>query len=434
MSADVAGQAQGHRVAPLGRLSAGVDKVEITPAELAGLSPWGGDFAAVHDPLFLRSLVIADGTSTCAIITLDLVEVGDTTRIRSRLENEVGVPAERIMIVPSHTHNSPALGIPPDGSMTVAPSSESLAYTEHVHEQMVASLGRALSATRPIRVGHGRGVLDINMNRDQYVDGEWVLGHNPDLPSDKTLQVVVLEDAEHDVLALLLNYAVHPTATLGTREISADLVGVALAHAETELGDPAVAFWLPGALGDQGPRMQLGGGPHADPPTDLERELAYSALRAQGLALGATAVAAAANMDWLPASAAVVGLQRVSPCPIRRQTGLLTGMSQADVDAVELTISCIAIGSLVFLGAGGEVTTPLMQELMKASPATATMLISNANARIGYLAEDGAFERMTFAARGSSIARGYAHKCVVEVGAEMIYSALVQTTKQRGTE
>src|SRR5580692_7736493 len=69
------------------KLRVGVAKVDITPKDLTGLvgivpRPYGG----VHDELYARALVVDNGTTNAAIVALDLVEMGDTTALRQRIE------------------------------------------------------------------------------------------------------------------------------------------------------------------------------------------------------------------------------------------------------------------------------------------------------------------------------------------------------------
>src|SRR5919109_4166999 len=92
-------------------LSVGAAKVDITPAELTALNPMGGvSFAGVHDPLYLRALVLNAGTSEVALVSADLIEAGDMTPIRQRIERELGIPSDNVVITATHTHNAPRIG------------------------------------------------------------------------------------------------------------------------------------------------------------------------------------------------------------------------------------------------------------------------------------------------------------------------------------
>ncbi len=94
-----------------GPLRAGAAKVDITPQELAGLTNlWRHPFEGVHDRIFLRALVVDNDANTAAIVAADLLEFGDTQVVRDRVAQEVGIPADHIIITASHDHNAPRVG------------------------------------------------------------------------------------------------------------------------------------------------------------------------------------------------------------------------------------------------------------------------------------------------------------------------------------
>lgn len=98
---------------PTHPLRVGAAKVDITPKDTAGLvgivvRPYGG----VHDQLYARALLLDNGVNTAAIVALDLVEMGDTTMLRQRIERELAIPAGSIIINASHDHSAPRGGPP----------------------------------------------------------------------------------------------------------------------------------------------------------------------------------------------------------------------------------------------------------------------------------------------------------------------------------
>jgi len=401
---------------------AGAAKISITPADLTGLNPMGHSFRSVRDPIFVRALFIADGQQSCALVAADLIEVGDTKDIRRRIAAELGIPSAGVLIAPSHTHNAPRIGLVPPGGKARVPSPESLVYTESVYDAMVEAVRRARASARPARVGLGRGTVDVNINREQYVAGRWVHGYNPAGPSDKTVVAIRFASQSDETIALLMNYAVHSTVTLGTAELSGDLAGAAAAYAEHALGGDAVALWTSGALGDQGPRVSLDELPN---PGERDRDMAHDAAKAQGMLVAATALRVAANIERYAEAVDVSGAERVIACPVRRLE-VPPGMEQADVDTVELTLSCIQIGTIAVTGVSGEVTVPNYQALLAASPLADTLLISNANARIGYLPADEDFARRTPAVEGCPIVQGHVRQSIVDGLAGMITAALIR--------
>ena len=93
-----------------GPLLAGAARVDITPQDVTGLTNlWRTPFDGVHDHIFVRALVVDNGINCAAIVAADLVEFGDTSRVREQIEKEIGIPTEHIIITASHDHNAPGL-------------------------------------------------------------------------------------------------------------------------------------------------------------------------------------------------------------------------------------------------------------------------------------------------------------------------------------
>ncbi|TIC82752.1 hypothetical protein [Nocardioides sp. GY 10127] len=401
---------------PAPRLTAGAARVDITPTELAGLNPFGPDFTEVRDRLHARALVVSDGATTAALVSLDLVEVGDTTALRARVEQECGISADHVVLAPSHAHNAPRIGLVPPGGKARIPTPESLAYTREVEDAVVAAVQQAAASARPAQVGFARQDVDVNVCREAYVDGRWTLGYAPHGDSDKRLGVVTFREVPPAgaptpgaVIAVVLNYAVHSTVLLGVRALSADLAGVASTHVEAEL-DGAVALWTSGSLGDQRPRVQL------DEPTDdpaADARFAGDAVQAQGFMLGSAAVRLVKVTHRYTAAAPVSAGVRVVACPCRRLP-VPPGMEQADVETVDLTLSSLVVGPVALAGVGGEVTVPVGRAVQEASPVATTLVVTNANARIGYLPTDESYDRRTQAAEGCPIVQGHAQREIVD--------------------
>jgi neutral ceramidase len=410
----MAGTAQG------GTLRAGTARVEITPPNLTALNPMGGSFKGVHDPIYLRALVLDDGRSNVALVTVDLIEVGDMDAVRRRIAREVGIAADHVMISASHDHSAPRLARVTPGALAHDGGTQSDAYTEWVYDRMVAALKQAKAALRPARFGSGRGRVDVNVNRDAYGANGWGLGYAPDAPSDKTLRVAKLETLEGAPLALLLNYGVHSTVTLGTNEISGDLAGAAERYVEDTIGQGVVALWTPAALGDQAPRVSR---PAGGEPKRADAA-AYEAMNAQGLLLGAEAVRVAATMTGLQADVHLAALERVVACPAKQGRKLLPDMKQLQVDSVPLRLSLILIDRVALTGVSGEVTNAIGTRLYNSSPLTETFLVSIANDRIGYLPADAAYDQPLFEVNGSPVARGCAEDAIVDGLSAMIRQGL----------
>ena len=92
------------------RLLAGAAETVVTPdAEgtllIGPLKPSTG----VHDDLFARALVLSDGTTDAALVTLDYLgfDFAFHDVLAAAVASASGIPADRTMIACSHTHSAP---------------------------------------------------------------------------------------------------------------------------------------------------------------------------------------------------------------------------------------------------------------------------------------------------------------------------------------
>src|SRR4051812_33582159 len=90
-------------------LRAGVAKVDITPAEVNRLTVVGHrrEVTGVRDRLRAGVLVLDDGNTKAAIVTLDVIGAWEdmVASARERIANETGVPAGNIMVAAAHGHS-----------------------------------------------------------------------------------------------------------------------------------------------------------------------------------------------------------------------------------------------------------------------------------------------------------------------------------------
>ncbi|MCX5555257.1 neutral/alkaline non-lysosomal ceramidase N-terminal domain-containing protein [Streptomyces sp. NBC_00038] len=404
-----------------GNLRVGVAKVDITPEDLTNLNPLGGSFTGVHDRIHLRALVLDDGAHEVALLSADLIEAGDMTPVRERIERELGIPFDHIVITATHTHSAPRIGLVSPGALAHGGPPESDTYTAWVYDRMIGALKEARASSQPARFGLGKGTADVNVNRDEYIAGKWAMGVNPDGPSDKTVWVLRFETLTGDPIAVLLNYAVHSTVVLGTEEVSADLAGAATAYVERHLGGGVVALWTLGPVGDQSPRVALG---KLRGATDDERVFAYEAMAAQGLMVGAEAVRVAGGIRELTSTVRIGAAERVLACPMKEGVDVMEDMIQEKVDSVDLRLGLVTINEVALAGVSGEVVTDIYRRLQRESPLANTLLISIANDRIGYLADDQSYARNTFEVNGCPIVQGYAESGIVDGLVGMIRGTL----------
>jgi hypothetical protein len=255
--------------ADAGELRAGVAKVDIT----------NYDAGPANDPLFAKALVLKNGETVLAIVTVDAVAIGEIGPIgndflgvvRASLENDYGIPRTNVLVNASHCH-----GIV---------RGDAAALT-------VDAVAAALENLAPVSVGVGTGREDrISENRRfDLVNGDQVDSRRAyALPPDKSFASVGPIDPEIGVLrldrkdgspfAVVYNFACHPIQGVPSGGNTADMIGFASKVIEENLGPDVIALFLQGCAGDINPAYYK----DVDHPYDAEplgNLLGLSTLRA----------------------------------------------------------------------------------------------------------------------------------------------------------
>ena len=402
------------RAAPVHALRAGAARIDITPANLTNLNAMGGSFRDVHDPIFARAVVLDNGLDTVAVLSLDLIEIGDTTAVRQRIQRELGIPVDHILITATHDHNAPRAGYVTPGALAHDGGPESVAFTNALYDRILDATRQAKASLQPARFGVGTGHADVNVNRDEFTPQGWKLGYNDTRPSDKTVWVVKIASLSGEPIALLINYAVHSTVVLGTGRLSGDLAGAAERYVEGRFGDKVVALWTMGPAGDQSPRVSAGSPMPSDARAFEERSaLAFDAMNAQGTLVGAEVVRVANLIQQMTAATRIAAAEQVFSCPLKSGVNQMADMKQQQVSSVPIHLGLLMLNQVALTAVSGEVVTNIYSHLKQASPLANTILLTIANDRIGYIADDAAYDTPYFEVNGSPAARGCAENGIV---------------------
>jgi neutral ceramidase len=400
-------------------LQAAVVKVEITPSDLTNLNAFGGgSYLAVHDPIFARVLLLSSGGKTALIVTYDAPEVGDMVPFRQRIERETGIKFDHIILAATHDHSAPRIGGLSKGTRAQMPSAESFRYSETVYEKTLAAIKSAKAALRPAKMGYGRTHLDINVNRDQYTPGKgWGMGYDPDGVSDNGLPVIRIDGTDGKAIAILFAYGVHSTATFGIKHVSGDLAGAAERHIETYGSPGVVGMFLMGPAGEQIPIVSLG---RVSEDDTKMRDLAFRASDAQGLILGASVLRLASGIKAEQTQVRIAAANRDTVCATKETPNQnMATLSAEKSPEVTIKLSALLLGDVAIAGVGGEVVTPIFQRFMKQTPLVKTIFATNVNDRIGYIANDAAYDP-TFEVNGSPAAKGCAEAAIADGLSDMI--------------
>ncbi len=415
---------------PEAALRAGAARIDYTPRgpELPG------NFTGVLDPIFVRALVLDNGSTRAALVAVDAGAIpGDLYgKVSARAAAELDIPASQLLISASHTHSVP------------------FRLAAGVEETILSALRDSIARLQPARVAWGTGVSYINVNRDR-IDPEtqrWWEGPNYDGPSDKTVAVVRVETPGGAPIAVYYNYAVHGVITGTLDLISGDIPGAASRHLEESLGGGAVALFASGAAGDQNPiyfnqtyelreiriadyakrgedisNAMPPGGQGLDrnnPRVQLLMDQQKRMNEALGQMLGEEVLhVMREGLEKPTADTTLRGAQASFSCPARQRTDSgRAGTAGTYVDAGEVAIGLgvLRIGD-VFIGAvNAEVYNGIAQRLKRQSPFKHTMLstLTNGMAQTGYIPSDEAFGYNVFTVLNSRLKPGCAEVGIVD--------------------
>jgi neutral ceramidase len=235
---------------------AGAAKRDITPQEAMPMWGYGARHDALSagtlDPLQAAAVVIQVGDAKLAIVGLDLgrsPSERSLQSIRQRIQAEAGI--EHSFIAGSHTHHGPVLELSDEDGKGKGRFIAALRYYRQMEDAIVAAIVEADRKLAPAKFATGAIDLDgFNRNRHTKL---------PLKPVDRTLTVMRLDDASGKPLAVLVNFAGHPTSIPAqTLQFSADYVGAMNSTVEQEFGGTAV--FMQGASGD----LSINKGAHAD--------------------------------------------------------------------------------------------------------------------------------------------------------------------------
>ena len=212
---------------------AGIAKVDITPQEpvrMAGYGNRDSPSQGVDSPLSVRCLtLLPDGAASAEdagreayfLISIDTIGLpGSLTRqIASRLEVDLGVRRERLVIASTHTHCAPDL-VSELSNIFTTPLSDAeraagLRYRARLVEAVIEAATTAVEDLQPGTLHHGSGAAKFAANRRVLEQGRWAgFGVQPDGPVDHTADVLRVTTPAGELRAVVFNYACHGT-TLG---------------------------------------------------------------------------------------------------------------------------------------------------------------------------------------------------------------------------
>ncbi len=427
-----------------GCFRAGAAKIDVTSTNAgggAGMMRRGGRGGGANggypgadgilDHIYVRAIVIDNGATSAALVCVDTGAIGDQVwrTVSQRIEKELGIPAQNLMISPTHTHSASG------GSA----------------DQIFNTIKAAREKLQPARIGYGTGVSYINVQRDiiDPMTHKWWEGANYDGPSDKTVAVIKFETTNGEPIAVYFNYACHAVVTGNTDMVSGDWPGEAERYIEDSFDDKCVALFSVGAQGDQNPiyfqqtfdlrdirikdyaargqdisnAMPPGGqGLNKQDPTvkkllDQQKMM----IKSMGQFMGEEVKHVMRLMDpaHMAAGGKIVAAQKMIALPGRNRT---SGAQRAAVEAtytdgpdVSLRLSLLMIDDIALGGGSAEIYNMIAVRFKRESPVGRSIFVSmvNGSSNSGYIPDDAAYGRQTFEVLSSRCKPGYAESGIV---------------------
>lgn len=224
---------------------AGFSKIDITPSRPTPMWGYGARHAALStgtlDPLFAKAVVIESGGEKLAIVGLDLgrsPRADQMARIRQAIQAQSGI--SHLMISGSHSHHGPVIELLDEEGKGKGVFDDAVAYAQELESKLIQVINEAASSSQDARIGWLSASIDMNRNRHSKLEPK---------PRDTELGVIRLDDLNGKPIAVITNFAAHPTMIpADDLRFSADWPGQMMNTVESSLNTNCV--FMQGAAGD----------------------------------------------------------------------------------------------------------------------------------------------------------------------------------------
>lgn len=223
---------------------------ESVPGQMADKKATG-----ILDNLYAKALVIDNGSTVFAILSLDMCALMNrhVCDIREAVHLKTGIGARNILVSTTHTHTGGPCEL---WARLFKPNEE---YLEFVVKKAVDCAVLAFQGRRLARIGFGLGnERRLSFNRryrmkDGSVRTNPGIGNRdilePDGPIDPDVAVMRIDDASGSPVGVLTNFACHLDC-VGGSQLSGDYPGELSRIIKKTLGSSVVSLFLTGACGN----------------------------------------------------------------------------------------------------------------------------------------------------------------------------------------
>ncbi len=418
--------------APASKIKAGFAERDITPG--IGMEQPGGYGKSYHrkfhDACKVRVALFDDGKKKVVLVGLDTLVVPRKVVLdaRERIQKELSIPGDCVMIGASHSHSSGPVGMVLPGEYdTASDLVKKLAYEEsscadagylmRVTNEIVEGVRAASQGAEPAQLCVGFGHEDkVSFNRRLRMKNGQSWSHpgagNTDIieyaaPIDPQVGVIGAWDMNGKVLGVMVNFACHATTNPGG--ISANWIYYMEQTIQGALSAKVPVVFMQGACGDitqvdnLSPYVRAGG--------------EQSAMQVGGR-VGAEAVKVLVSSPrgteaMLDVRQKVLAIPRRKPAPARVKKSLEiieAGKPKGDISewifakeilmldhlcqttpTVDSEVQVIQVGPAAFVSNPAEYFVQFGLDIKKGSPFPFTFPVELANGIVGYVPTEEAF-------------------------------------------
>jgi neutral ceramidase len=348
----------------------------------------------VRDPVYARALVLASGDARVALVSCDLLTVPASLEaaVVERLE---GWSEAEVILAATHTHCAPdsqrlnrRMRIPVPGIATFDP--DALAWTA---DRIAEAIREASLSLRPVSLWAGSAEVGLSRQRRGSAPSStleppglqaWArrLHGAKVLERPDAVDVAELRRSDGSILALLVNYAAHPTIFDETMmEISAEWPGE-LAAAWERRHPSSLLLFFNGALGDRSPVAD-------DGRSDEERVELYASRLMRAVEMARSAARPVGGRLSVRSAVARLPEPQAHPDLVKQLT--TQGVPKALVAAAikgfapeQAPCTVVRVGDWALLAVPGEPTTRVGQAL-RGFVGDPAFLVSFADDWVGYV-------------------------------------------------
>lgn len=411
-------------------LKVGAAVADISPVNLPAAV--NGGFTTrflkeIEDPLCARALVIDNGQTRFAFVTIDtcVMPLEFHERIKKIVHEKTGFPIDHICTSATHTHYAPAL-------IATLGCDRDDKYCEYFPAKAAEAVIKAIGNLREAKVGFitAREPRHVFCRRFIMAPGTAktvpaafsgvprdIAQMNPGATNpnkisrtgypDQTIYILAFRDLDDTPIALWANYSTHYAG--GPKNLSADYFGVFAARIKEMIGAPAefVAMMSNGTSGDMNcsdfldpnqPKYdyKIVGEHVAETVFDAWKNIKYTtwvpmASQEQKLTLNVR-MPSAQQVKEATAYMAKLKSEGKKPRTFTDVYALETTMIAQEAPTRELKLQAIRIGSLGICAIPGEIFSYTGHSLRASTPFETNCVISLANGYVGYIPTTEQFE------------------------------------------